>query len=963
MATNGADSIQFIGSLQYVTLTLTNAYSGYTITVNDIKRMNGSSYDGLGGYDILNMTNEGDVLILDDGSGSPRILNVEYINAGDGGDVLDMTSLQYVLGNMILSGSHGDDVIWANAGDDELHGSRGDDILDGGPGHDYLNGGRDNDILNGGDGNDVLVGDMGHDILMGDAGNDIFRYDTTDFGHDIIIETASADMNIIEFTTAVRLPDIAFDFQGNDLILSVGTQGSITIQGQFDGGGAGIDAITFSDGYSFDLRSVVKPNQAPVAVDDEFEGGEDAPVTGNVLANDSDADGGVLSVVAGIYTTAHGGVVSLLENGDFIYTPAADYHGADGFAYTVLDGQGGSATGNVTLNIADVVDAVSTNLDIRVSHGNTATRYINSADGYDITTASGFGTAETLDAGTLDIGGVAANAQVSYVFHDENSASVALDSAWNSLKNIEVYSATHGSITLGNFVHTDVHLGDGGDSVVTIHDAKRGFISTGDGDDHITIDALTNNQHWSNTFDIKTGAGHDSVTFSGDKGITLTTIDTGMGDDIVTLSGHYKAAEVFLGDGNDTLSGGNGADTIYGGAGNDTIQGGAGNDVLYGGNNDALLVQDKVFSDDVMFPQLQERKNIKDLSPSGESSLGVKDPNLHADFAGSATITFKNGYAGYNNSLGIYSIAADGTIQMASLLWENVKTAGFNITHEIDLPVGEEGGYYGFFIIADGDNVNHGYNGLDTGAAGNIRFVYDLGGADERAATIYDNGAHISIVYDDGAASRVLSGNVYHTTDRDGVSELNADGKIHTVSGQAEYGDGNVLAVGFEDLWNLGDGDYEDVYFELDIKAVVIDTSDQGHDILDGGAGNDILYGEGGDDVLIGGAGNDTLYGGTGADRFVFDTFDGIDRVKDFSVTEGDTLDISQILSGYDAGDDLGDFVSLISSGADTIVAVNASGDGAGYQSVAVLEGVNLTGGLELLVQNGTLIVGQDAVI
>lgn len=83
-------------------------------------------------------------------------------------------------------------------------------------------------------------------------------------------------------------------------------------------------------------------------------------ITGNVLANngngvDSDSDGGTLSVVAatGLATTA-GGAVNLLTNGNFSYTPATNYFGADSFSYTLQDGQGGSDTGLVSLTINQV---------------------------------------------------------------------------------------------------------------------------------------------------------------------------------------------------------------------------------------------------------------------------------------------------------------------------------------------------------------------------------------------------------------------------------------------------------------------------------------------------------------------------------------------------------------------------------------------------------------------------------
>ncbi|MGR4068002.1 retention module-containing protein [Billgrantia sp. C5P2] len=79
---------------------------------------------------------------------------------------------------------------------------------------------------------------------------------------------------------------------------------------------------------------------------------------------------------------------------------------------------------------------------------------------------------------------------------------------------------------------------------------------------------------------------------------------------------------------------------------------------------------------------------------------------------------------------------------------------------------------------------------------------------------------------------------------------------------------------------------------------------DGGNDTLSGGAGNDILIGGAGDDTLIGGTGDDILLGGLGADTFVWNLGDqgeegsaAIDTVKDFSLEEGDRLDLSELLS------------------------------------------------------------------
>lgn len=960
MATEGNDTIIFSGTLTHVSMTLVNAYSGYAIALDDEYNLNNDIYDGLGGFDTLRMNNNNDLLLLLNSFGQQTLMNIERITASGGNDVIDLSSTSIILGDINILGSSGNDVLWGNAGNDIITGNIGDDHIDGGPGNDTLLGDEGDDFISGGDGDDQIFGGAGNDILIGGNGSDIYYMHVPVFGHDVIYEVGNFELNTIYFSNTINYTDINFVFSGDDLVLDAGASGSVTIIGQFLGDGTGIDLLKFLDGSEYDLRLVTPPNTDPVAVDDSFSGLEDEIITGNVLANDSDADGDVLSVVAGTFATVNGGTVELLANGDFTYTPVADFFGADSFTYTLEDGRGGSAVGTVSLEIADVADPVTANLDIRISHGNTATQFINSTDGYDLHPEA-FGVTQSVTNSVMQIGGAAANAKVSYTYTDADTATVTLDSAWNSMKNVEVSSDTAGHITLHNFVHTDVTFGNGGDSSVLITDAKRGFITTGDGHDTITIEALTNSVHWSNVFDINSGAGNDTITFTGDKGITQVKVNSGEGDDTITLHSNYKTSLVDAGEGNDTVLGGTGADTIYGGEGDDHLIGGAGNDILYGGNNDAPILVDKHFHDDILFPQLQERRDIRTTSPSGESSLGVKDPNLSVDFDATAIITFRNGGAGYNNSLGVYSIAEDGTIQMASLLWENVKTAGYNKAHQVDLP--GEGGDFGFFIIADGDRKNAGYDDLDTATEGNLKFVFDYGGANERAATIHDNGNQISLVYDDGVTSKVLQGHVYHTTERGASADLNADGKVHAVSGLANDGNANVLKIGFEDLYNLGDADFEDVLFELDIKTFSIDTSEQGNDILEGGDGNDILYGEGGNDILIGGNGNDILYGGTGSDTFVFDSFIGVDTVKDFE--RGlDTLNLTDLLDGYDSSiSSANAFIKLVMNGNNTHIHVNADGVGNDFVKIATVEGVKLGVDVQALIDEGSMIVNQSAII
>ncbi|WP_438282642.1 immunoglobulin-like domain-containing protein, partial [Pseudomonas alabamensis] len=121
----------------------------------------------------------------------------------------------------------------------------------------------------------------------------------------------------------------------------------------------------------------------------------------------------------------------------------------------------------------------------------------------------------------------------------------------------------------------------------------------------------------------------------------------------------------------------------------------------------------------------------------------------------------------------------------------------------------------------------------------------------------------------------------------------------------------------------------------------------KGNDILLGGNGNDLLDGGEGDDLLIGGKGNDTLTGGTGADTFIWRAGDtGNDVIKDFKASEGDRIDLRDLLQGEKAST-IDNFLKISTvDGSSTLQVssegkLNAAGGLANADVSIKLEGVN----------------------
>ncbi len=94
-------------------------------------------------------------------------------------------------------------------------------------------------------------------------------------------------------------------------------------------------------------------NTPPVANPDTLTANEDSPVTIDVLANDTDADGDALAVDS---ASASNGTVVVNPDGTITYTPNPDFSGSDSITYTVSDGQGGATTATVDVTVIPVND-------------------------------------------------------------------------------------------------------------------------------------------------------------------------------------------------------------------------------------------------------------------------------------------------------------------------------------------------------------------------------------------------------------------------------------------------------------------------------------------------------------------------------------------------------------------------------------------------------------------------------
>lgn len=321
-------------------------------------------------------------------------------------------------------------------------------------------------------------------------------------------------------------------------------------------------------------------------------------------------------------------------------------------------------------------------------------------------------------------------------------------------------------------------------------------------------------------------------------------VGTGSKDDL----GGADGDDIIKGEGGkDTLAGGDGKDAMWGGGGNDTMSGGNGDDVMVGSNKGATKVD---------LGGLKIAENV------------------------SAKITFEGESAGYKNVLGMYKIAADGTMSDVKIVFANASQKGSGgdlvggvSSKDFDLKAGEK---VGFFIVPNGFDQK-GQDKLFNDPNGKWKLV-DMDSTKGGKPGVDGNADkyHTKLVYvgADGKEIDIKSqyGNeVFHASNKSGW--LNADGWNHVKNG-TDVLDGKI-SLGFEDLWSGGDKDFDDVRFTLDIGVENVAALSTGsgklakgpdNDTMDGGTGNDVMYGISGDDVMDGGADNDRMSGGSGND-------------------------------------------------------------------------------------------------
>ncbi|MCT4555883.1 MAG: Ig-like domain-containing protein [Pelagimonas sp.] len=196
----------------------------------------------------------------------------------------------------------------------------------------------------------ALGGDLGEANV--DGFEDIVTIIATDAEGNTVPVTMTPEgaVSVTGDTATGTTETVYTDADGSLLVEIAGPVQSIQIV--YENGDNAQQGVTVSDVHFSTVDT--GDDLPPVANDDAATTPEDTAVIVDVLANDSDPEGGALTVTGATVDT---GTVTVNPDNTLTYTPPADYNGPATISYTIEDPAGNSATGEVAVTVEPVNDA------------------------------------------------------------------------------------------------------------------------------------------------------------------------------------------------------------------------------------------------------------------------------------------------------------------------------------------------------------------------------------------------------------------------------------------------------------------------------------------------------------------------------------------------------------------------------------------------------------------------------
>lgn len=275
-------------------------------------------------------------------------------------------AIDHVVADSVLAGVADYDIVHVNTGFNSRSGADDPSLSDHDPAVARFDFRSLAEKLAGTAGADTLEGFGGNDTLAGGAGEDV-----------AVFSGALADYAVTRTETGALVAHLRGGApDGTDRL-------------------EGVERLRFADGEVL-LRALL--NRPPVGVDDAYAVAEDAGVSLDVLANDTDPDADDSRTLTGVSATASGSSVRI-EDGRVVYTADADAFdqlqpgqtATDTFTYTFVDAYGAEGQATVTVTVGEAGDNVvrpGTNKPDTIL-GTAADETIRAGNGEDVVRAGG----------------------------------------------------------------------------------------------------------------------------------------------------------------------------------------------------------------------------------------------------------------------------------------------------------------------------------------------------------------------------------------------------------------------------------------------------------------------------------------------------------------------------------------------------------------------------------------------
>ncbi len=895
-------------------------------------------------------------------------------------------------------------------------GDSNDNILVGTTAADTLTGGSGNDVVVGGGGKDVMTGGAGSDTFYfhPDVLKDVqavengtasdVRSTITDFqtgaGGDVV--DVSALLQAVGYTGANAVADgyVVISQLGSDTIISFDPDGSgaktaVVIAELSNVNSSAFDttANLVTSATSTYPAVTIGASTPPVAREDDFTVQQGQGLSGNVLQNnghgaDSDPSGGTLSITAGTLTSANGGNVVLNADGSFTYTAASGFSGTDSFNYNLVSSEGRLSMGTVNVTVGGSgapLAPVAQEDDFSIQQGHALTGNLLQNNGHGADSDPNGGTlsvaAETLT--TVNGGHVTVNANGSFsytpasTFHGDDSFTYTLNDS-------EGTSST-GTVKIGvnappvaqedDFTVSQTHILSGN----VLQNNGHGVDSDPDGNALSVTAATLTTAHGGNvvlnadgsfTYDPAnsfTGADSFTYTLNDSAGGTATgTVAIAVGGALTAAPDSFNVTENHPLTGNVLANNGHGADSDTDG---DALSVAAGTfatahgSVSLQANGSFTYTPTTGFTGSDGFSYtLQDGHGD---TATGNVTLAVSDP------PNNPPVAEPDSFTGVENSSVTGNVMADnGSGPDTDLDGDPLSTIAFSAATA----------HGSVALQADGDftyTPATGYTGSDSftytlkdsnGATDTATVSLTIGlpsgavtGTDNRDNLHGTNGD--DVIFGMGGNDNIQGGNGNDTLDGGAGNDVLQGGNGNDI---LRSGDGNDNLQGGNDNDMLFGGSGKDILDGGNGDDVITAgagnntrlSGDNGNDTLVAGAGTDVLLGGNGNDLLVAGSGADTLNGGNGADVFKLTDVHGTANIQDFSVKQGDIIDISNLLHGANIGN-FSEFVEATAAprGAGVVISIDPDGTGnpADFVNVLTLHTRNFD--LSSMVESGNFVV------